>query len=304
MSPLEVQVLQQTSSSIRLAWSAIAGTAVYKVTALNAAQRSSAVLYWGATPNCRIAGLEANFCYTCQVHAMRVDAQTGGYVAHRSSAPVPVNTLAPPPSALSMHRAIRNAHEYALKRIVAVRADLLAVPGPNGLLPLHTAVLAGSKDLVDLLLRCGADVNGACPLSGRTALQLALLAGHAAIGKALAERRADLRARDCVGECAAAYAVDGGHGAGMQLMLELYADVLREPAAAGGCSVDALLRRAIVMRIEAEVVGALLSHAKGAGLAVDWEAALGLAEASGQTGLASVVRAWRPEDQGHVAPDA
>lgn len=69
-----------------------------------------------------------------------------------------------------MHRAIRKSQEYVLKRILTTNVALMDIPGPNGVHPLSNAVMAGNKDLVDILIRFGVNVNTANAFNGRTAL--------------------------------------------------------------------------------------------------------------------------------------
>lgn len=293
MIPIRVQVIGQTTSSVELAWSPISGTTVYKVLELRAAN-SAIRTYWGSLPHCQITGLDSNHCYTFQVHAMRGttaddddDVGTATFTVHTSSALVRTNTLPPPPNALSLNRAVRNSQEYLLKRFLAIRPDLLAVPGPQGLLPLCTAVQGGNRDLVDIMLRFGADVNAASPGSQRTALQLALFGGHVAIAKSLVERKADLLRRDCVDQVAIDYALDGGVEAAVRYALELYADVLRADGAER--TLDGLLRRAVVMRSSESVVGVLLNYARGENLRIDAGAGMKLALCSDQHAIADLI---------------
>jgi ankyrin repeat protein len=48
---------------------------------------------------------------------------------------------------------------------------------PNGLTALHGAAAKGQRDVLELLVQLGADVN-ACDLQGRTALHVAAIKGQ------------------------------------------------------------------------------------------------------------------------------
>lgn len=198
-----------------------------------------------------------------------------------------------------MHRAIRNRHEFLLKRFLTARPDLLCVPCPhNGMLPLCAAVSAGNKDLVDVMLRLGADAGAPTPLNGRTPLQLALFGGHVSIAKTLAERGAArgeallLRWRDCAGLTAAEYAVDGGDETAVRFMLELYADELRD--ADKTVTMDALLRRAVQMHSAPAIVGVLLTHARSESLSVEVCVLRKMADATGQMEIVEMLDAFAP----------
>lgn len=164
------------------------------------------------------------------------------------------------------------------------------------MLPLCAAVHAGNKDLVDIMLRFGADASAAMPLNGRAPLQLALFGGHVHIAKTLAERRASLRWLDCAGLSAAHYAVDGGDEAAVRFMLELYAEELRNDDAADdkAISINSLVQRAVQMHSTAVNVGILLAHAKSDALPVDIRRARKVAEATDQLEIVEMLDAFGP----------
>lgn len=165
------------------------------------------------------------------------------------------------------------------------------------MLPLCAAVHAGNKDLVDIMLRFGADASAAMPLNGRAPLQLALFGGHVHIAKTLAERRASLRSLDCAGLSAAHYAVDGGDEAAVRFMLELYAEELRNVDTANddkAITMNSLVQRAVQMHSTAVIVSILLAHAKSDALPVDIRKARKVAEATDQLEIVEMLDAFGP----------
>ena len=61
--------------------------------------------------------------------------------------------------------------------------------------PLHAAALAGNNDVIEILIKHGADVD-ATTLDGRTALHYACLRGHTRCTKTLLDNRANANAKD------------------------------------------------------------------------------------------------------------
>ncbi|WP_373047618.1 ankyrin repeat domain-containing protein [Vulgatibacter sp.] len=86
-----------------------------------------------------------------------------------------------------------------------------------GLRPLHAAVAAGSRPIVEQLLVMGANPNVA-QRGGFTPLHDAAAAGHGVIVSLLLERGADREARTDAGETAAALAEKNGHVAVLPLL--------------------------------------------------------------------------------------
>lgn len=148
------------------------------------------------------------------------------------------------------------------------------------------------------MLRCGADVNAVCPLNRRNALQLALFHGHVAIAKCLAERRADRLLVDCVGLCAAHYAIIGGSQPALRYMSELYADVLNGCGSGGDAlSWTQLLLYAVRMRCSDVIVGVLLEECVAVknGLRCDVVAVAELAANTGQIAIANMLENFRKQ---------
>lgn len=82
--------------------------------------------------------------------------------------------------------------------------------------PLHSAVAGRRLDLVKLLLKRGADVNGSA--QGLTPLHLAAHAGHEPLTAMLLAFGADTRAKDASGNTPLQMAAEHGHGAVAELL--------------------------------------------------------------------------------------
>lgn len=78
------------------------------------------------------------------------------------------------PTTISVYRAIRKSQDYLVKRYVASHPRLIDTPGPNGLTPLGSAIVAGNKDIVDILLNANANINLSCSITLRTPLHVYL----------------------------------------------------------------------------------------------------------------------------------
>lgn len=82
--------------------------------------------------------------------------------------------MAPLPTTLCLHRAIKKGQQFLVKRILRRRASLMDYPGPNSYLPLANAIMSGQHCVTDVLLSHGASVHIGNPLNGRTPLQVSV----------------------------------------------------------------------------------------------------------------------------------
>ena len=89
-----------------------------------------------------------------------------------------------------------------IKEILSTDASLIGARDKDGSTPLHCATWKGHKDLVDVLLNFGADVNAENSNDhwGTTPLHAAAHANQTAIAKKLLEHGANLNARDMNGK--------------------------------------------------------------------------------------------------------
>jgi len=110
--------------------------------------------------------------------------------------PKPPTTKAPN---ISIHEAFKAGNIEAVKQHLAAGTDVNA-KGPNaGLTPLHRAAYYGLKEIVELLLDKGADVNAKEEV-GWTPLHYAAAMSHKAIAELLLDKGADVNAKDDGGD--------------------------------------------------------------------------------------------------------
>ena len=91
----------------------------------------------------------------------------------------------------SLHMAARNGHKSVCQNLLANEADPEA-RDQRGETALHYASFKGFDEVVDLLLRSGADIGARNGLLGSTALHNAAFAGHHNVVRMLIERGADI----------------------------------------------------------------------------------------------------------------
>ena len=110
--------------------------------------------------------------------------------------PPPAKSEAPD---ISIHEAFKAGNIEAVKQHLAAGTDVNA-KGPNaGLTPLHRAAYYGLKEIVELLLDKGADVNAKEEV-GWTPLHYAAAMSHKAIAELLLDKGADVNAKDDGGD--------------------------------------------------------------------------------------------------------
>ena len=92
--------------------------------------------------------------------------------------------------ATPLYAAINSGDVQAVRILLTARDTRINQPTGEGIVPLGFAVSRGHKDIVELLLRHGADPN-ARGITGLTAFHLVCLYGHAAIVRMLLDEGAD-----------------------------------------------------------------------------------------------------------------
>ncbi len=101
------------------------------------------------------------------------------------------------PQNFSIHKAARVGHIKAVKRNLASGTDVNA-KDDDGVTPLLVAAVSGRKEIIELLIREGADVNA--KVNGVTPLHQAAFRSHKEIAELLIANGADLNAVDNVGK--------------------------------------------------------------------------------------------------------
>ena len=101
------------------------------------------------------------------------------------------------PQNFSIHKAARVGHIKAVKRNLASGTNVNA-KDENGVTPLLVATANGRKEIVELLIKEGADVNA--KVNGVTPLHQVAQQGHKEIAKLLIAKGAHLNEKDDVGK--------------------------------------------------------------------------------------------------------
>ena len=102
----------------------------------------------------------------------------------------------PQPPDISIHEAAERGDIEAVKQHIAAGSDLSAMDGEfGGTTALHIAALYGDKELAELLIANGADVNAKNRV-GLTPLHRAAENGHKEIAEQLIAKGADVNAKD------------------------------------------------------------------------------------------------------------
>ena len=96
---------------------------------------------------------------------------------------------------LSIHEAVINRDIEAVKQHLAAGTNVDEKDGV-GWTPLHYAAVEGNKEVVELLITKGADVNAKDDQSGETPLHFAAFSGHKEIVELLIAKGADVNAKD------------------------------------------------------------------------------------------------------------
>jgi len=96
----------------------------------------------------------------------------------------------------ALHTASAGGNKEVVELLLAKGADINALRRGQGHTPLHWAVKAGHKDIVELLINKGADVNKQMPLFYTSPLHIAAGAGFKDIAELLIDRGADANAKN------------------------------------------------------------------------------------------------------------
>ena len=96
----------------------------------------------------------------------------------------------------ALHTASAGGNKEVVELLLAKGADINALQRGHGYTPLHWAVKAGHKDIVELLINKGADVNKQMSLFYASPLHIAAGAGFKDIAELLIDRGADANAKN------------------------------------------------------------------------------------------------------------
>ncbi len=139
--------------------------------------------------------------------------------------------LAPAPEAptgkapdISIHDAVEKGNIEAVKQHIAAGTDVNAMGGMSGGTPLTFAAIEGHKEIVELLIAKGADVEVADLLSA-TPLHRAASWGHKEIAELLITKGANVNAEDKWGNTPLHLAAYKGHKENVKLLIAKGADV-------------------------------------------------------------------------------
>uniref|UniRef100_A0A8D9BPD3 Fibronectin type 3 and ankyrin repeat domains 1 protein n=1 Tax=Cacopsylla melanoneura TaxID=428564 RepID=A0A8D9BPD3_9HEMI len=99
-------------------------------------------------------------------------------------------------SVTTFHRAIQYGDLNDIRKFVRERKNLIDVHGAWGETALIKASRQGKADIVDYLLKSGADVNKVSEGTDRTALMVAVIHGHLNVVEVLNEKGCDWSVRD------------------------------------------------------------------------------------------------------------
>ena len=119
-----------------------------------------------------------------------------------------------------------------VRELLRTGADVNAAQG-DGMTALHWAAENGQKELADVLVFAGANLEAATRLGGFTPLMVASRAGHAGIVRLLADAGANLEATTETGETALHYAAWSGNPEIAVALVEKGADVDTQETANG-----------------------------------------------------------------------
>ena len=125
---------------------------------------------------------------------------------------------------VDIYDAAYNGNIEAVKQHIAAGTDVNAKDN-IGRTPLHGAVVDGHKDVVELLIAKGADIELRCTTCGGTALGHAASGGHKEIIELLIEKGADVNAKSKGETTPLHFATSRGHKEVAELLIAKGADV-------------------------------------------------------------------------------
>jgi ankyrin repeat protein len=123
------------------------------------------------------------------------------------------------PATSSLEQAISRAHADTIKSLIAQGVDINA-RNIRGHAPIHLATVKGNSDIVQLLLKNGAEVNVVGTDSGCTSLHYAASVGHVDLCELLVRYGADIDAQTAKLETPLHLAVAKGHREVVAILLK------------------------------------------------------------------------------------
>ncbi|VDO04760.1 unnamed protein product [Rodentolepis nana] len=175
-------------------------------------------IYLGKGLSCTYENLKGSTEYE-----LRLRYKVGGRYGPYSDS-VKFKSPAEPNTGYDLHRAIEFENIDKLNAILENRNRKIEYTDLMDHTPLMAAVIKNKMNIVQILLKYGADVNTANKL-GRTALMISSNEGHVDIVELLIQRGAKVNAQDANGMTAIFYAVDGEFSNVIRTLANAGADV-------------------------------------------------------------------------------
>ena len=120
---------------------------------------------------------------------------------------------------ISLFDAAMKGNIEAVKQHLAAGTDVNAKDESMGMTPLHHATFGGHKEIAELLIAKGADVNAKFDkISGGTPLHIAADKGHKEIAELLIAAGADVNAKDKGGESPLDWAIEDNQSEAADLL--------------------------------------------------------------------------------------
>ncbi|XP_071793630.1 fibronectin type 3 and ankyrin repeat domains 1 protein-like [Asterias amurensis] len=184
-------------------------------------------VYTGYATNNVFQGLEQNSLYK---YRLRVFNSHG---SSEFSRVITVSTTKEPLNGDHLHKAVGLTQDVDRVADILESGDVwVDVPDSLGFTPLMIAVQKGNIDIIETLMRFGADIN-AVNGSGKDSLMLACFAGILPVVKLLRSYGATYESKDKGGSMAMHWAVDGGNVALIQSMVADGASVNERDSGSG-----------------------------------------------------------------------
>jgi len=125
----------------------------------------------------------------------------------------------------SLHCAVKAGYKDVAQLIIANGADINTRTGSRGWTPLHIAVMQSNKDMAEWLISKGADLNAANQNNELTPLLITGMSGKTDLAELLISKGANVSTCDNYFKTPLHYAARNGHGEVVQLLIRNQADI-------------------------------------------------------------------------------